>query len=119
MSCSRRETTIAWCHGEADDAESLAHVAGCADCRETVAEVEAVWSAVAGRVAPPPVRVDRRSWGWVVAIAAPVALAAGFALWPAPSPGPGRATEAMDPLDAELVDLELALDDLDFELDSL
>jgi hypothetical protein len=117
MSCAHRDRTVAWCHGEADDG-LLAHLASCAECRETVAELEDVWAVVAGRVDPPAIRSNRRMWAWA---AAAVAVAAAAALWAGRPPPPPQAppAPAMEAVDADLVDLELALDALDSDLADL
>ncbi len=137
MSCEHAEsTTLLWVYGEAPEAHD-SHMAACAECQAVVDGLERVQHALQpiaptlrladAPQAPAQVNNGFRSarWGVVLALAASVLFAVGqlFAIPPtvdAPVDTDLAALDVAPPLgDALYGDLDAGLEDLDVDLDSL
>lgn len=128
--CEHEAQTLAWLYGDGSD-EQLHHVVGCEACTALVDEHERVAGAVAA-IAPALRRVPVARSAWRPALwaggallAAAVALFAvrGMAPEPAAPMTEAAVVRAPDPFaDATATpewELDLALDDLDAEVDAL
>ena len=135
--CPDHERTLAWLYGHGSE-DQLHHVVDCEACQALVDEHERVAAAVAsvapalrtpGAVAPAP-RTDRRARpGWGAGLwAAGLLLAAAVALLAIGARPDGGGSETAAPATAEVGatpvatewdELDLALDDLDAEVEAL